>query len=199
MTCSATRTAGRTVFAGPDVAKTERRTRVRTVGRPKAVGRPDQVGRSDHMECPKPLHLEPQTTRKKLMFTQTTISYLKDFNCHIGTTICFWLGLGFQVGSFFWQSHPTSVPVRPEHRRGAWDTHMSWCGARFRSVRKIGGAPNHVTIHGPLEDEPHHPTPCDYFDLSSHVGVEWVDRFVVGATRWPSSLGVTHELAKTAG
>ena len=36
-------------------------------------------------------HLEPQTTRKKLMFPQTTISYVKDFNCHIGTTICFWL------------------------------------------------------------------------------------------------------------
>ena len=35
------------------------------------------------------LLLEPQTTRKKWMFSQTTISYVKDFNCHIGTTICF--------------------------------------------------------------------------------------------------------------
>ena len=25
------------------------------------------------------------------MFPQTAISYVKDFNCHIGTTICFWL------------------------------------------------------------------------------------------------------------
>ena len=32
-----------------------------------------------------------QTTRKKWMFPQTAISYVKDFNCHIGTTIRFWL------------------------------------------------------------------------------------------------------------
>ena len=31
----------------------------------------------------------PVPTRKKWMFPQTTISYVKDFNCHIGTTICF--------------------------------------------------------------------------------------------------------------
>ena len=35
--------------------------------------------------------LANQTTRNKWMFPQTAISYVKDFNCHIGTTICFWL------------------------------------------------------------------------------------------------------------
>ena len=43
------------------------------------------------------------------MFPQTTSSYLKDFNCHIGTTICFWL-FGFpgrsQRKSLDLQLHP---------------------------------------------------------------------------------------------
>ena len=40
------------------------------------------------------VYLGNQTTRNKWMFPQTAmknISYVKEFNCHIGTTICFWL------------------------------------------------------------------------------------------------------------
>ena len=48
------------------------------------------------------------------MFPQTAISYVKDLNCHIGTTICFWLGLGVPGGSF-------SCPVRLPSPDGAKD------------------------------------------------------------------------------
>ena len=44
--------------------------------------------------------LEPQTTIKKWMFGETTISYVKIGNHPIETTIYKWLALGFQVGAW---------------------------------------------------------------------------------------------------
>ena len=83
------------------------------------------------------------------MFPQTTISYVKDFNCHIGTTICFWLfgvpgsliyplvfqtpsdplsgttprlrGLPGEAGSRPVSGPPPRAPVPRSDRKKAWD------------------------------------------------------------------------------
>ena len=198
MTCSATRTAGRTVFAGPTW-----RRRTKNEGqdrRPPKSRWPLRPGRTVGP------HGMPQTTapgtpnnQKEIDVSPNNHFLFKGFQLPYWNNHLFLVGTGVPGGFFFLAKPPhfSPCPAGASKRCLGRSHELVRCPVPKRSEDR--GCPEPRHIHGPLEDEPHHPTPCDYFDLSSHVGVEWVDRFVVGATRWPSSLGVTHELAKTAG
>ena len=113
-----------------------------------------------------------QTTRNKWMFPQTAISYVKDFNCHIGTTVCFWL---FGFPGLYDQLHPCRIRTgpasfSPSKRRGRDRTSLETQGETWGPVTKpymscepgdvtcdptdeILGTPNERVLHGTSETQ----------------------------------------------
>ena len=114
-------------------------------------------------------YLGSQTTRNKWMFPQTAISYVKDFNCHIGTTICFWLfgfpGRQVQTGhekkmflssdpSNPWNASSSSCVSTPPRRGGLFTERRGAEGALGPKQPEISGRAVGGNRSGPKHGTP---------------------------------------------